>query len=81
MKYTVLTLGLLATAASKCAAWIPPTSFSHATRSSLELQMINDDDDMDMIVKQSASLDTEQPTLSLDRRNFFHSASVKAAGV
>ena len=43
--------------------------------------MINDDDDMDMIVKQSASLDTEQPTLSLDRRNFFHSASVKAAGV
>ena len=58
MKYTVLTLGLLATAASRCAAWVsPPTSFSHATRTSLELQMINDDDDMDMIVEQSASLD------------------------
>jgi len=76
MKYTVLTLGFLATAASRCAAWIPPTSSISHTRSSLELQMINDDDDMDMIVEQSASLDT-----MFDRRNFFHSASVKAAGV
>ena len=86
MKYTVLTIGLLAAASSRCAAWIPPTSsISHATRSSFELQMTNDDDDMDTIVEQSASLldsrNLAKQSLSLDRRNFLQSATVKAAGV